>query len=244
VPGAGELGGGCKGDCARHPYVSTGCERQTRELGGVWPELGRTSARDPAQEVAAVASAKRELLLRIHRHRLRREDLEDCLAQATLELLTHARRGGAFANRAHLANVLELRFLSRVRDRRRALGGRSPMQAALEGAIPLGAGGEQDISIVDMRAEVEKLVMLRHELRRMERLAHELSEDQRLVLAHQLALDGRSKQELCRRLGWSSEKYRKVAQRARARLRSLMELDELDVPSGARASEQQIGTCL
>jgi hypothetical protein len=43
--------------------------------------------------VAHVARAKRELLLRVHRHRLRREDLEDCFSQATLELLANARRG-------------------------------------------------------------------------------------------------------------------------------------------------------
>ena len=84
-----------------------------------------------------MARAKRELLLRVHRHRLRREDLEDCYSQATLELVAHARRGGRFASRLHLANVLEQRFLSRIRDRRRALSGRSPMQAALEAAMSL-----------------------------------------------------------------------------------------------------------
>ncbi len=44
-----------------------------------------------------VASAKRGLLLRMHRHRLRREDLEDCFSQATLELITHVKAGGLFA---------------------------------------------------------------------------------------------------------------------------------------------------
>ena len=48
---------------------------------------------DPAEEVALVARAKRELLLRVHRYRLRREDLEDCYGQATLELVAHARSG-------------------------------------------------------------------------------------------------------------------------------------------------------
>jgi hypothetical protein len=89
---------------------------------------------DPAEEIAIVACARRELLLRANRFRLRLEDLEDCYSQATLELIALVRNGGAFANRLHVANALELRFLSRVRDRRRALCGRSPMQAALETA--------------------------------------------------------------------------------------------------------------
>jgi hypothetical protein len=44
-----------------------------------------------------VASAKRGLLLRVHRHRLRHEDLEDCYSQATLELIAHVRAGRSFA---------------------------------------------------------------------------------------------------------------------------------------------------
>ena len=42
--------------------------------------------------------------------------------------------------------------------------------------------------------------------------------------------------EFCHRFGWSKEKYRKVAQRARARLRELLEGEEKffprSVPSG------------
>ncbi len=62
------------------------------------PQAPRGSIRavDPAEEVALVARARRELLLRVHGHRLRKEDLEDCYSQATLELLAHARRGGRF----------------------------------------------------------------------------------------------------------------------------------------------------
>ena len=48
---------------------------------------------DQVQEMALVAQARRELLLRSHRHRLRKEDLEDCFSQATLELLAQARDG-------------------------------------------------------------------------------------------------------------------------------------------------------
>jgi len=198
----------------------------------------RGRAGDAIEQLAIVARAKREVLLRAHRHRLRREDLEDCFSQATLELVAHARQGGRFANRAHAANALELRFVSRVHDRRRALSGRSPMQAALEAAVSLGDG--QEATVVDARAEVERQVMLRHELQRMRLLARELSPDQRLVLAHQLLGGGCG--EFCRRFGWSAEKYRKVGQRARARLRSLMAREESDVPLEPVLSERKTGT--
>jgi hypothetical protein len=50
----------------------------------------------------------------------------------------------------------------------------------------------------------------------------DLSRDQQLVLVSQVCVDmGTS--EFCSRYGWSVEKYRKVAQRARARLRVLVE---------------------
>jgi len=179
--------------------------------------------------VALVARAKRELLLRVHSHRLRREDLEDCYSQATLELVARARRGG-FASRLHIANALEQRFLSRVHDRRRALSGRSPMQAALEAALPLDATAPEHLDVVDVRCELETLAMLRHDLRRICELADQLSHDQRLVLAAQLSqLDRLS---FCAHYGWSHEKYRKVAQRARARLQTLLEReDDRSVPS-------------
>ena len=193
---------------------------------GASPEPGWSGPGvDPAEEVALVARARRDLLLRAYRYRLRREDLEDCYSQATLELVAHVRKGGAFADRSHLGNLLEQRFISRVRDRRRALSGRSPMQAALETSLPLAGAGEGGIEIADMRAELEKLVALRHDLAQIERLARSLTSDQRLVLACQLALQ-MGREEFCHRFGWSHEKYRKVAQRARARLRGLMASEE------------------
>ncbi len=71
-------------------------------FAGQAQEAGRRGAnplsRDPAEAVAAVAAAKREVLLRVHRHRLRREDLEDAYAQASLELVVLARRGRPFAS--------------------------------------------------------------------------------------------------------------------------------------------------
>ena len=195
---------------------------------------------DPAEEVALVARAKRDLLLRVHRHRLRREDLEDCYSQATIELLAYARNGATFSSRAHLANVVEQRFVSRIHDRRRALSGRSPMQAAFETAVPLGSLEEAQIEVVDMRADPEQLAILRQELHRIQALARELSPDQQMALACQIGLQ-MDHSEFCRRFGWSEEKYRKVVQRARARLRRLM-ADEPTVPPGGRTSEEEIGT--
>lgn len=165
--------------------------------------------------------AKRELLLRVYSYQLRREDLEDCFGQATLELVAYVRTGGVFADRLHLARVLEQRFLSRVRDRRRALSGRSPMQAALESAQSL---GDEGVEIEDVRAELEKLVMLRHDLRCISKIADGLTPDQRLVLTCQLRHVSRG--EFCTHFGWSFEKYRKVAQRARTRLKRLIASEE------------------
>jgi DNA-directed RNA polymerase specialized sigma24 family protein len=212
-------------------------------VGGVWlhPRRERTAA-DPAEEVAIVASARRELLLRAHHFRLRREDLEDCYSQATLELLLWARRGGAFAGRRHLANVLEQRFLSRILDRRRALAGRSPIQAALEGAWSLGEVADGQVEVVDLRAELEEIVLLRLELRRVQELAAHLTADQRLVLAAQIGQVSRA--DFCARYGWTAEKYRKVAQRGRARLRRLMSREDEAVPPAGEGSEEDPGTRL
>ncbi len=186
---------------------------------------------DSAEEVALVAQAARGLLLSVHRRLLQWEDLEDCYSQATVELVAQARRGELrFSSRAHLRNMLELRFVSRVRDRRRALRGRSPAQATLDGALSLG-----EVEITDTRADVERRAMLRFDLQSVERAAHALSPDQRLVLACQIALQ-MSSGEFCRRFGWSQEKHRKVAQRARARLRRL--LAESAVDAGTQGAQK------
>ena len=179
-----------------------------------------------------MAHARRAVLLNTYRHRLHREDLEDCYGQATVELLAQARRGAvAFSTRAHMANVIELRFVSRIQDRRRVLRGRSPAQAALDRALSLnGCGGEDSVEVEDLCADIDKLVTLRMDLRTLGRVVHELTPDQRLVLAS--AIDtGIDCVEFCRRSGWSKEKYRKVAQRARARLRELLAREEKSFPA-------------
>jgi hypothetical protein len=77
----------------------------------------RPIAADPAERVAVVAQAKRELLLSVHRSKLPREELEDCFAQATLELVVRARRA-PFESDAHAANALEQKFASRLDEHR------------------------------------------------------------------------------------------------------------------------------
>jgi DNA-directed RNA polymerase specialized sigma24 family protein len=195
------------------------------------------------EEVALVARARRELLLRAHRHRLRREDLEDCYSQATLELLADARRGTSYPSRRDVETAIERRFVSRIQDRRRALAGRSPIQAALERSLSLAVMSEQNVDVADARAELETLVFMRMDLRRVEALMRELTPDQRLILISQVAL-GMPRAEFCRRYGWSAEKYRKVAQRARARLGRLMASAGTDVPRASRRSEEGTGTHL
>ncbi|TMM20349.1 MAG: hypothetical protein E6F96_00480 [Actinobacteria bacterium] len=191
---------------------------------------GQPARPQPLEEVARVAHAKREVLLRAYRHLLRREDLEDCYSQATLELLAYARRGGTFADASHLGNTLELRYLSRIRDLRRALAGRSPMQAALATALSLEGPDGHEAAVADPRASPEALVLVRHDLRLLAHSARALSPDQRLVLAHQLA--NTSCRAFCQQFGWSPEKYRKVAQRGRARLKRLASTDDPHVPFG------------
>ncbi len=223
--------------------MSTRCELKKRALGAAGRDARREGfAPDPAEEVALVARARRDLLLRAHGYRLRREDLEDCYSQAILELVAYARRGDAFANRRHLENAIEQRFVSRIHDRRRALSGRSPMQAALEGAVALDGIDGEGVQIAD-RVDIERLVIARQELRLVSSMAHGLTDEQRLVLGCQVSLQMDSG-EFCRIHGWSAEKYRKVAQRARARLRRLVDLGESDVPALRSSSEQSVGTDL
>jgi hypothetical protein len=188
---------------------------------------------DPSETVALVARSHRELLLACHRRRLGLEDLEDCYSQATLELLTRARHGEGFVDAAHIANALEQKFLSRIHDRRRALTGRSPIQAALASSLPLLSGACSGVDVADARADVERLTFLRHDLHSIARLSHELSSDQRLVLASELAGE-QGCAEFCREHGWSKDKYRKVAQRARARLSRLHIGESTQVQGDAR----------
>jgi DNA-directed RNA polymerase specialized sigma24 family protein len=172
---------------------------------------------DPAEVIAGVAISGWQRLLRIHHHRLKRADLEDCLGQATVELLAAAARGQRFADTDAIRSALDQRFQSRIIDRQRALGGRSPITASLHHATPLDAitdavgttGGDALAHVLD-----------REQLARLASAIGQLTPDQRLVLRSQLNGQERPAQ-FCARHGWSVEKYRKTGQRARAKLRRL-----------------------
>ncbi len=112
------------------------------------------------------------------------------------------------------------------------------MVAALEGAVSL-ADDEHAVEIVDRRAAVEARVMLRDQLNEIRRAAQGLTADQRLVLGSQLA--DVSCATFCSHYGWSREKYRKVAQRARRRLHRSVSTAETAVPCEASMSEQTPG---
>jgi DNA-directed RNA polymerase specialized sigma24 family protein len=164
----------------------------------------------------------REAALRVNGWRLSWEELEDCYGQAVLELLSAVRAGRRFSSRRHIANAIRQRFDARIQDRRRALAGRSSIEAALATALPLGYVQTDAIELADVRADVEKLVQDRLQLRLLARAGQRLSADQRLVLRNQLTGELTPRQ-LCRREGWTLEGHRKLAQRARARLRQLVE---------------------
>ncbi len=177
-------------------------------------------ARDPVEAVARIADSRRERLLRIHRRRLRWEDLEDCYSQATLELVARAKRD-PFASSEHIKNALEQKFSSRIDDRRRAIRGRSPIETAIATALPVDIPEAGAGELEDPAAEIVRQVVARIEVSRLREVADELTDDQRLVLACQISL-GMDCAEFCRRFGWSGEKFRKVAQRGRSRLRALV----------------------
>src|SRR3954447_8415237 len=97
---------------------------------------------DPADGVATVLLAKRDVLLRVYRDRLPHEDLEDCLGQAALELVARARADGLQGER-HIAHALEQKFVSRIIDRQRALG-RRPATVTTDAGNGDGVGGEKE----------------------------------------------------------------------------------------------------
>jgi DNA-directed RNA polymerase specialized sigma24 family protein len=182
---------------------------------------GYDVATDPAELVARIASERRSRLLRIYRRRLRWEDLEDCYSQATLELVARSRRS-PFDSPTHLRNALEQKFLSRIEDRRRAIAGRSAIESAMARALPVDSPEYGIGDLEDRTAAVEQQVIARTELRRLREVIGDLTRDQQLVLASQVCVD-MGVSEFCARYGWSVEKYRKVAQRARGKLRVLVE---------------------
>src|SRR3954452_16648597 len=136
---------------------------------------------DPADGVATVLMAKRDVLLRVYRDRLPHEDLEDCLGQAALELVTRARTDGLQGER-HIANALEQKFVSRIVDRQRALGRRPAMITTDAGDGDALGDGEDPPSfeLVAPNGEPSRTAATRDELERLREVAAELTDDQRL----------------------------------------------------------------
>jgi len=99
------------------------------------------SGGDPAELVAEVAAEKWAVLLRSYEGRLERGDLEDCLSQATFELVRVVRTGRCFDGAEHVANALELKFRSRIVDQHRA-------RSARPAAVALGEEDEDEGAVV------------------------------------------------------------------------------------------------
>jgi hypothetical protein len=165
-----------------------------------------------ADLIAQEATALRSTLLRVHYRTARWEDLEDLYSQAVLELLARAQRDATLSTPEHVRNALRQKFEARILDHRRAAAGRSPAASARERTQQLDdvqerVGSDRDAAadLIDREALQEVLVAWRG-----------LTDDQRLVLTSQL--DGERASACCARVGWTLEKYRKVAQRARIRL--------------------------
>lgn len=140
-------------------------------------------------------------------------DLEDLYSQATLEVLARAKRDPGLRTSAHIRNSLRQKFAARVVDEQRAAAGRSPAAYARARHQPLDHAA--DARLATDRDAPAQLIAL-ETLTELRAAIGDLSDDQRLVLASQL--HGETPRDCQARTGWSSEKYRKVAQRARARL--------------------------
>jgi hypothetical protein len=163
-----------------------------------------------AEGVAAVLAAEGDLL-RVHRRRLPREDLEDCLGQAVLELV--GRRGPTGSPTRHIDNALEKKLLSRVTDRQRWLSSRARVFGPHDEATGATAGLVSDDGALDIPAAdagPAEAVGDREDLRRHHEVAAELPDEERPVLACQVSL-GMGTREFCERFRWTPAKFRRVA---------------------------------
>jgi DNA-directed RNA polymerase specialized sigma24 family protein len=164
--------------------------------------------------IAREALALRTTLIRVYRFKASREDLEDIYSQAVIELLARAERDPTLTSADHIRRALRQKFESRILDHHRAVAGRSPATHARARTRPL--DGTLDQRVGD-RDGLDHLVA-RETLRELAAAIRELTPDQQLVLASQL--NGETPRDCCGHTGWTIDKYRKTAQRARARLRA------------------------
>ena len=167
-----------------------------------------------ADLVAREALALRSTLIRVHHTVAPREELEDLYSQAVLELLTRTERDSALTSAQHIRNSLRQKFASRILDHQRATAGRSPATRARATAQPL----DETVDRVAGHRDALHELIARETLLELAAAIRELTHDQQLVLASQL--NGETPRDCCARTGWTTDKYRKLAQRARKRLRA------------------------
>jgi DNA-directed RNA polymerase specialized sigma24 family protein len=175
-----------------------------------------TATRQPTRTgdlIAHEALALRTTLIRAYRSSASREDLEDLYSQAVLELLARAERDPTLTSPDHIRHALRQKFESRILDHHRAVAGRSPATHARARTRPLDDTLDQHAGDRD---GLDQLIA-RETLRELAAAIRELTPDQQLVLASQL--NGETPRDCCGHTGWTIDKYRKTAQRARARLR-------------------------
>ena len=157
--------------------------------------LPDASPKDQPRASRTVPSASRwwrareaRALLRAHRHRLRVQDLEDCLSQATLELVAQARAGARWAEHGPRGACARAALrLARARSPPRGVGPQPDAGRAGE-ALALGAGEGLGARCPTSAPGPRSSCCCGMELRRLPRLARGLSPDQQLVLASQVSL--------------------------------------------------------
>ena len=163
--------------------------------------------------IARVIAAKRDTLLRVYRHRLSDEDLQDCFSQATLELVARARAGRPFASDLHAARALEQKFASRITDEYRSSHGRSAARTAQREARGLDTVSDEIASYTEDTATIAER---RDEAKGLLAALARLSERDRTLLLGRLR--GLPPALIAAQHGLTIETYRKATQRATARL--------------------------
>jgi DNA-directed RNA polymerase specialized sigma24 family protein len=179
---------------------------------------------DPSQQLARVVSEQRARLLRVHRGALRADDLEDCYAQATLELVYRLRHGPPFHSAQHIQHALTQKLRSRINDRQRAIAGRSPITHALERAATL-----HDLpTVLAAREDTPTQALARHELAQIRSASAQLRPRAQQLLAG--AQIGLSTGQLAQVLDLPTETARKALQRARAQTLALVRDPDRSAP--------------
>jgi hypothetical protein len=168
--------------------------------------------------------AKRDILMRVHHWWLSRPDIEECMCQAELELFASVKRGHVLRSFQHACNSLEQKFVSRIADQRRAIGGRSATKRALNCAYSLSQHYDKDIEEggwepSDAKLDVFETVSNKLDLQAILDEIQICREDFQKVFHYELFGSG-SRADYAASQGWGMETFRKIDQRGRQRLRA------------------------